>query len=449
MLTRRTFQAGLIAAPALASLHARAESAADLDLAIIGAGAAGLFAAHRAREKGLKAKVFEARNRIGGRLYTDSSLGDAFEAGAFYIHFAERNPWRGVAEKAGFELVDDNTLNGGFNVFRNGQPIPQEERGRRRGAFGRLSAIVEDAAPGADFSFAEAAQKFAPDLFEAAQSMTLLSLGEDPERVSMRDYQMLDSGDDLVLPGGYGTLAIHHAAGLDIALATPVTEIDSSGAAIRLVTPSGEVRARAVIITVPIGVLQAEGIRFTSALPVETQHAIHGLGMGALSKVALKFEGNRFGQGPWTQFFDQGTPSGKGPPDDLVNFEFWPFGRNLVIAMFGGDFARGLAAAGEQAAVSAILDRLVRILGEDARKAFRGGRLAGWSADPFARGGYSIAKPGQVAARKALEAPVQARIWFAGEANAGAASMTAGGAALAGSRAVDEAAAMLSRKTGN
>ncbi|OYU50582.1 MAG: amine oxidase [Rhizobiales bacterium PAR1] len=451
MVTRRQFQAGLMAAPALLALRARAEAQTTLDVAIIGAGAAGLVAAHRAREKGLTTRIFEARTRVGGRVYTDETLGPGFEAGAFYIHFAERNPWRGIAEAQGVALVNDDTLSGGFNVFRDGRPIPPEERGRRRGAFGRLSDAVDAEGAGADFSFAEAAQRLAPDLFEAAQSLTLLSLGEEPENVSVRDYQQLDSGDDLVVPSGYGHILARHAQGLDIALATPVSAIDTSGAAVRLTTPGGEVLARTVVLTVPIGVLQAGAIRFTPALPPATLAAINGLGMGALTKVALKFEGTRFGLNPWAQFFDQGTTTDKGPPDDLVNFEFWPFDRDLVVAMFGGNFARGLVAAGEAAAVEAILARLTRILGEDTRKAFRAGRLAGWSADPFALGGYSIAKPGQAAARTVLEAPIQGRLWLAGEANAGIASMTAGGAAIAGRRAVDDAAQWLASggRTGN
>ena len=438
MITRRAFQAGLVVAPAILGSRMRAEAQSSLDIAIVGAGAAGLVAAHRAREKGLTARIFEVRPRVGGRIHTDESLGEGFDAGAFYIHFAERNLWREIAEAHRIELLDDNNLNGGFNVFRNGVALPQEERSRRRGAFGRLSAAVDEEGGGADFSFEEAARRLAPELIEAAQSLTLLSLGEDPERVSIRDYQQLDAGEDFVIPSGYGHLLERHAGGLDIALSTPVTAIDSRGDSVRLATPAGEVSARTVIVTVPVGVLQTGAIRFSPGLPPAVTGALDGLGMGALTKVALKFDGTRFGQTPWTQFFDQGTPTAKGSPDDLVNFEFWPFDRNLVIAMFGGNYARDLAQVGEAAAVEAIMARLVAILGPDARKAFRGGRLAGWSADPFSRGGYSIAKPGHAAARAALEAPVHDRIWLAGEANAGVASMTAGGAAIAGRRAVDE-----------
>lgn len=441
-IDRRQFGAALLAAPTILTSSVRAQQAADVDVAIVGAGAAGLVAAHRAREKGLKARIFEARNRVGGRIHTDDSLGASFDAGAFYIHFAERNPWMAIAREMKVELIDDDTLWGGFNVFRNGVAIPPEERMRRRGAFGRLTAAVEADTPGADLSFAEAARRHAPELEAAAEGMTLLSLGEEAEHVSIRDYQMLDSGEDFVMPGGYGRLLEGYAKGLDIALASPVTEIDSRGPGVKVTGPRGSVTARAVIVTVPVSLLQAAAIRFLPEMPEPTRAAFDGLRMGALTKVALKVEGNRFGLSPWTQFFDQGSGA---LGADLLNFEFWPFERDLVIAFLGGNFARDLSKAGEAIAVATVRERLVAILGKEAEKAIAGGRLAGWSADPYSLGGYSIAKPGHAGARKALEAPFNGFVYLAGEANAGVASMTAGGAALAATRAVDDIAARLAR----
>jgi len=437
MISRRHFSAGALAAPFVLSSAARGQVQADIDLAIVGAGAAGLVAAHRAREKKLTTKIFEAQNRVGGRVYTDETLGAGFEAGAFYIHFAERNPWREIAGRHKFELVDDNTLWGGFNVFRHGKPLPADERSRRRGAFGRLSMELEREGRDADLSFAEAARRHAPELMEAAQGLTLLSLGEDAEHVSIRDYQNLDSGDDLVLPAGYGHLLEAHGKGLDITLSSPVSAIDLSGPGVRLTTPGGVITARAVLVTVSIGVLQAGRIRITPELPAEMQRALSGLRMGAMTKVALRMDGSRMGLSPWTQYFDQGDG------DALVNFEFWPFDQPLIVATFGGDYARNLAKAGEGTAVSTIRDRLVAILGESERTRLQLGRLAGWSADPYALGSYSVALPGRAESRRALERPVRDRLWLAGEANAGAASMTAGGAAISAQRAVDDIARRL------
>ncbi len=120
-----------------------------------------------------------------------------------------------------------------------------------------------------------------------------------------------------------------------------------------------------------------------------------------------------------------------------------PEGRALIVAHLGGDPARALCEAGEAAAVDHVTNRLVAALGGEMRRAIKAGRLAGWWVDPWSRGGFSVAKPGRFADRELLSRPVGGRIWFAGEANAGPAAVTAGGAALAGLAASREIVAKL------
>jgi monoamine oxidase len=117
-----------------------------------------------------------------------------------------------------------------------------------------------------------------------------------------------------------------------------------------------------------------------------------------------------------------------------VSFEFWPFGRDLCMVMLGGDHARRLCEAGERAAVDFATERLAGMVGGHIREAIAGGRLAAWWTDPYARGSYSVARPGRVAARQALRRPIGGRLFFAGEATAGGGAMTVGGATLEGQR---------------
>jgi monoamine oxidase len=159
--------------------------------------------------------------------------------------------------------------------------------------------------------------------------------------------------------------------------------------------------------------------------------------MGALTKIALRIDGTRFGLDDGSTLMDASRA------EAMTLIEMFPAGRPLAVAVCGGDFARGLGAAGEAAAVAHLTDALVGILGAEARRAVKGGRLASWWADPWSRGAYSVCRPGQAAARAALARPVGDRIWFAGEATAGGASMTVGGATLSARRAVAEAAARL------
>ena len=100
-VARRVFLAG-----AGAAVVSRAR-AADVDVAVIGAGAAGLAAAKHLRGLGRSVVVVEARSRIGGRAHTDTTLGVPFDAGAQYIHWAERNPWKRIADELGVPLQED------------------------------------------------------------------------------------------------------------------------------------------------------------------------------------------------------------------------------------------------------------------------------------------------------------------------------------------------------
>ncbi len=159
--------------------------------------------------------------------------------------------------------------------------------------------------------------------------------------------------------------------------------------------------------------------------------------MGALTKIALRIEGERFGLADSTTLMDATSAPG------MTMIEMFPDGKPLAVAICGGDFARGLGRAGEAAAVAHVTDRLAGMLGNSLRARVTGGRLASWWADPLAQGGYSVCLPGRAAARAALAQSVAERLWFAGEATAGGASMTVGGATLAARRASAEIAARL------
>jgi monoamine oxidase len=429
-LSRRSFLAGALTLPVL---HGRAR-AADVDAVIIGAGAAGIGAARELTRLGLSWRMIEARQRIGGRAFTDTSLGAPFDAGAEMIHFAERNPWTEIAREAGVSL-DSGGRFGGWQVYANGRPLGVLERTRRWQAFREMEARqARVAASGRDMSLADAVADMDADQREIARSGLLLVLGEDGERISIIDNQSLWSGSDLLADGGYGALVARHGHGLPVALATPAERIRWGGAGVEVETPSGTIRARTAIITVSVGVLKAGRIRFEPELPAVTRDALAGIGMGALTKIALALDPAGIGVTEGTVLMDAGRAA------EMMMIEMLPRGRPLAVAIFGGDFARRIVEAGEAAAVEHLRATLVSMLGTDVRPALGQGRLAGWWRDPHALGAYSVCRPGQAAARAALARPVGDRLWFAGEATGGGGAMTVGGATLAGRQAAREIA---------
>jgi monoamine oxidase len=395
----------------------------DTDVVVVGAGAAGLAAAHELKRLKHDFVVLESSGRTGGRLVTETAFGAPYDAGGLYIHWADRNPWTDIARDLGVATQPDASR-GPFRFFDKGAEQPPSLRGARRAAFQRLSALLEGDDV-ADVSIAEAARRADPDLADAAEGLARLAVGEEPQRISARDYARLWSGDDLLVPSGYGALAQRWGAAIAVRTKTRVTGVDWSGQGVTVATGAGVVRARAVVITVSVGVLKSGAIRFTPELPASTREALDGLAMGALSKVGLSFDFSKLDLPPG-DIFTREVGGG------AFNFDCRPFGRELVVAVFGGDFARDVAGS-DEGAIATALDAFVRVAGGSARTAFRAGRAHAWFRDPDALGCYSHCLPGRADARERLAEPIGDRIFVAGEATGliGGA-MTAGGAALSG-----------------
>ena len=410
---------------------------ADVDVVVVGAGAAGIAAARALVTAGRSVRVLEARDRMGGRAFTDHAGPGRipFDAGAAYVHFADRNPWVAIAAELGIPLQKHRGWGGG-QAYRYGERLDAAANTARMEARDALWEMFEGWQETGARSLGELVADAPPLVREAALRFGQQAIGEEPERIDLADLLSLWEGPDCIVPGGYGTLVTRAAEGLPIALSTPVSAIRWDGRGVALETPRGVVRAAAAIVTVPVGVLKAGAIGFTPALPAATLEALDGMRMGALSKVALAFDGERFG---WPSPSDFVQAIGTG-----LTFELWPFSRDIVVATIGGDAARALMAPGEDAAISATLDVFAGIVGGEARKHFTGGRVAAWMHDQWSLGSYSVVEPGRAGVREALAQPVGGRLFFAGEATAGPGAMTVGGATLEGRRAAATVIAAIS-----
>jgi len=221
-----------------------------------------------------------------------------------------------------------------------------------------------------------------------------------------------------------------YGASCPLALNCNVTRIDHSGKDVRIETSQGTLTAGKVIITVPTNLIAGEAIRFHPALPAKVD-AARGLPLGLADKVmlaldepnALPAEGNLRGA---TMRTAMGT------------YHLRPFGQPCIEGFFGGRFAQQLEDAGEGAIAAHSIDEIVTMLGNDFRRKLRPLSESRWAHDPFARGSYSHALPGHAGDRAVLAAPVDGRLFFAGEATSPNFFSTAHGARDSGARAAEE-----------
>jgi len=440
---RRRFLTAAGAATAALALPvvARAQRTAAIDVAVIGAGGAGLSAAKELLAAGLKVEVLEARERIGGRAYTDtSSVGEPWDRGCSWLHASAVNPFVAYARANRFEVFPDRYPQ---RIYEGSQPMSEAATAGLRALRERMAAEVAAAGRrGLDVP-AEAAMTLAtrqdPWYPVAAAGLTAWE-GVEPSNFSALDsFHFDDSGEDLLIPKGYGTLLGHYARDVEVRLRTPVSRLRWGGPGVSLETPAGAVAARAVIVAVPSAVIAQGALVFSPYLPAEVLEAHHHLPLGLMNKVALRFKKDVFPT--------ESSEIVRQRHEDLRGMTYITnlWGERVCVGASAGAFAHELEAAGEQAALDFALGELVGMFGSDVRKHVDKGAATAWSSDPFSRGAYSHCLPGRFGAREILTRPLAGRIVFAGEHTEQSAYGTLHGAHLSGLRAARQVLDLLRR----
>lgn len=433
-------------APGLARL-AGGPGVAMARVGVVGAGAAGIAAARRLVAAGHDVVVLEARERIGGRTWSDTSLANhPVELGAEFIHGERVATWRWVRELGarttgaahayeqwfhlGGRLVDAEAALEAFGT----EPLTAigrltelwRERGLPEGSLDRVLELWPEisARPLTEerrrVLANYVAELSASDLEDLGTHRAAPNPDEPPE--ALRHFRLLD---------GYTALMSSAAKGLNVRLGAPVTTVrwDENGAEVE----AGDrvERLDRVVVTLPLGVLKRGVVRFEPELPAEKRGAIERLNAGHISKVVLRLD--RVYWPPemtflWTPLSTQlWWRPGQGQAEEAP----------VITAFFGGRDAAALEGASEAEAIEEATRQLESIIGESLNGRVEAGRYVAWGHEEYTWMGYSSMPPGGRGLRQTLAAPAGA-LHFAGEATNAAHPATVHGAIASGERAADE-----------
>ena len=389
----------------------------EVDIAIVGAGAAGLAAAGEVAASGRSGVLLEARDRLGGRGHTVQTPVGPIDLGCEWLHSADQNPLVERFQALGLSI--DKTPPPWANIA-DSPVFTREEHAAFGRAFQALEARLEAAASGPD---RPAADLMAPDCpwNPLLNAFSAFYNGAEFSEVSLHDYAAYDDTEtNWRVTEGYGTGLTRLAPSLPIRLGCPVSVIRHDGPRIVLETPLGAISARAVIICVPTAILTSGALRFVPDLPDQLE-AASGLPLGLADKVFLRLDRPEIFPAE-TQLYGDPRRTATGA------HHLRPLGRPIIEVFLGGAHARTLEGQGPGAATAFALDELAAIYGEAIRREMHPLAETAWAADPFAGGSYSHALPGRAGERARLAAPVDQRLFFAGEACSPHAFSTAHGA---------------------
>lgn len=416
------------------------------DVIIVGAGVSGLRAAQILQQHKQRVLLLEARNRIGGRIWTEQTSGTPLDLGASWIHGTRGNPITQIARQQNAALIPTDYEDLQRFDF-NGSPLTDDlDR--------RADTLLE--------RYFQWARKYAEDqntdislqaAFEAvlrrepldARDLRLLNYAlnttleheyaADASQLSAWyfDQQAEFDGEDVIFQQGYRVIIDALSQNLEIRLNQVVQRIVYDDGGVTLHTPNDTLRASTILVTAPLGVLQRGSIIFEPPLPANKQTALARVGMGLLDKCYLIFP---------QVFWDGETLLGyagerKGEWAEWLNLNAL-LGAPILLGFNAGAYARTLESQTDAQIVQSAMDTLRKIYGKDIPQPLDY-RITRWGQDPFAFGSYSFL--GVNATPKdydTLAQPAGERVFFAGEHTQRDYPSTVHGAYLSGERAANQ-----------
>ncbi len=393
-----------------------------MDILIIGAGAAGLAAGQSLRKAGHDVQILEARDRIGGRVWTDRALaGIPVERGAEFIHGDRTCTWElipGGKKDAIFTgAYKDFTYEYG-NILLTcaelcAQPGFPEIFSLESGLF-RQTSLPEHDQSLADWTRSLHLPQKAAEFFMRYLAHIYTA---EPEDIGILDLiheeHVHHAGENDYRPReGYDHIIRRLAADLPVRLSTAVTDVRWKEGSVKVTTAQGDrLEAEKLIVTVPVSLLQQDIIRFSPALPDATLTAIHQLKMGPALKMHFLFS---------EIFWDPRTRGFVGEHDVF----FWELpgcdregAPPVITAFLTGKAAQAYSTLSDEEICERCLTALCGLFhSEQPRQSFSQALRSDWINDPWTRGGYSYVPTGAFGAREALARPIENTLYFAGEA---------------------------------
>lgn len=439
-LTRRQFLQTLALA-----LMARPALAGAPSAIVVGAGMAGVTAAQKLRAAGMKVTVLEARQRLGGRIHTDSSWGFPVDLGAMWIEGTDGNPLLNQALKLGVKTVEDKDdwLFVDFDGRRLSTNEAEEYEELGESVQRRIDDLAEELDK--DIPVAQAVKQVmtpeekadpflrrAIDLYVAGLESTASGPASRLSTMEALDYGGYE-GANWLLPGGYLQVVEGLARGLDIKRSHRVSVVRSLASGVEVTTDKGTFSADFAVITLPLGVLKTGSVKFDPPLPAEKLAVIKRLEMGLLNKVVLKFD-----KPDWPGRDNFGYLSKTfGEFPEFLNWHRFS-SKPVLICFVAGNYARTLEEDDNATQAKKAMAVLRKITGKPLPE-LQSMMVSRWANEPFSRGSYSYVPVGShMSDYDAMAKPV-GRLLFAGEATERDLCASVTGAYLSGLREAERA----------
>jgi monoamine oxidase len=395
------------------------------NILVIGAGIAGIAAARKLKDSGYNVTVIEARNRIGGRIWTSNKWSDIpLDLGASWIHGAKGNPITTLANQINASLLTTD-YEKSITYGSNGKLLTASQERLLDRLTELLTKVISKAQNAdKDVSIEQAIQSIVKKFSNSTQALEFINFiinsnleheySGSASRLSTHwfDSGKEYSGDDVIFANGYKVICEYLSKDINIILNNPVKEINSVGNTVKIFTDKDKFTADYVVVTVPLGVLKKKTIKFTPSLPNSKRLAIASLGMGVLNKCYLRFE-----KPFWPDNVDwiEHTSKQSGQWCEWVSFKRVA-DIPVLLGFNAADFGRKLESLSDSDTIKSAMDTLRKIFGPNIPEPIDY-QITRWASDIFSYGSYSFNSIGTTPkSRNALRSPINNKLFFAGEA---------------------------------